>query len=80
METNNTRQITRNPQTQSKLEVLEAVIKKKFFLGKEIPEEIQQHIIQITDGQKAEEAVAELSMVNSEDGHSLKLELQKAYK
>lgn len=80
MKTNNTRQITRNYQTQSKLEVLEAVIKKKFFSDKEISEEIQQHISQITNGQKVEEAVVELSMVNSEDVHSLKLKLQKAYK
>jgi len=73
----NTNQITPDSQTQAKLEVLEAVVKKKFFSGKEISKDIQQYINRFTDGQKVEEAVVELSMVNSEDIHSLRLELQK---
>ncbi len=55
------------------------MVRKKFFSNNEIPDEIQQHINLIEDKQKAEDAVAELSMVDTGDMDSLKRELQRAY-
>jgi len=74
-----TRQFNGASQTRAKVEVLETVVKKKFFSDKEISEEIQQQINLIEDKQKAEKAVAELSMVDKGDMDSLKRELQRAY-
>jgi len=74
-----TRSFNGASQTRAKVEVLERVVRKKFFSNKEIPDEIQQHINLIEDKQKAEDAVAELSMVDTGDMDSLKRELQRAY-